>query len=167
MALNPTPEPARGAGVDAYIGLGANLGDPQAAVQAAIAAIGQLDGVRLVRQSSLYGSAPVDAGGADYVNAVVLVHTGLSGVQLLQALQGIEAQAGRERPFKNAPRTLDLDVLLFGAEAIRTDTLEVPHPRMHQRAFVLRPLAEIAPQTVTQAQLDAVRAQGVWLLSPA
>lgn len=167
MALNLTPEPAQGAWVDAYIGLGANLGDPQAAVQAAIAAIGQLDGVRLTRQSSLYGSAPVDAGGADYVNAVVRVQTSLTCLQLLQALQGVEAQAGRERPFKNAPRTLDLDVLLFGTEAIQTDTLEVPHPRMLQRAFVLRPLAEIAPELVMQAQVDAVRAQGVWLLGTA
>lgn len=165
MAPNRTPDPvAQGQSVDAYIGLGANLGDPQSAVLAAIAAIGQTAGVRLVRQSSLYGSAPVDAGGADYVNAVVQVETSLTCLQLLQALQRIEAHAGRERPFRNAPRTLDLDVLMFGQETLQTELLTVPHPRMLQRAFVLRPLAEIAPDTVTQAQLDAVRAQEVWLL---
>ena len=167
MAPNPTPEPAPGAWVQAYIGLGANLGDARSAVQAAIAAIGRLDGVRLTKQSSLYGSAPVDAGGADYVNAVVQVQTTLTGLQLLLALQGIEAQAGRERPFKNAPRTLDLDLLLLGTEVIHTEALQVPHPRMNERAFVLRPLAEIAPHLVTPVQLDAVRAQSVWLLEPA
>jgi 2-amino-4-hydroxy-6-hydroxymethyldihydropteridine diphosphokinase len=108
----------------------------------------------------------VDAGGADYVNAVVQVQTTLTGLQLLRALQDIEAQAGRERPFKNAPRTLDLDVLLFGGEVIQTEALQVPHPRMTERAFVLRPLAEIAPHLVTPAQLEAVRTQRVWLLEP-
>jgi 2-amino-4-hydroxy-6-hydroxymethyldihydropteridine diphosphokinase len=167
MAPIPTPESAHLAVVEAYVGLGANLGDAQSAVQAAIAAIGKLDGVRLTQQSSLYGSAPVDAGGADYVNAVVQVHTTLSGLQLLHALQAIEAQAGRERPFRNAPRTLDLDVLLFGNASIQTELLTVPHPRMAERAFVLRPLAEIAPDLVTPAQLDAVCAQRMWLLEPA
>lgn len=150
--------------VAAYIGLGANLGDAQASVLGAIGGISRIGGVRLTRQSSLYGSAPVDAGGADYVNAVVEVQTGLSCLQLLHALQAIEAGAGRERPFRNAPRTLDLDVLLFGAEQIHSEGLTVPHPRMAQRAFVLRPLAEIAPDLVTQSQLDAVQAQRVWLL---
>ena len=158
---------ASGEAVAAYIGLGANLGDAQACVLGAMAEISRIDGVQLTRQSSLYGSAPVDAGGADYVNAVVEVQTRLSCLQLLHALQAIEARAGRERPFRNAPRTLDLDVLLFGSEIIQTDMLEVPHPRMLQRAFVLRPLAEIAPDLVTQAQLDAVQTQLVWLLGPA
>ena len=158
---------ASGEAVAAYIGLGANLGDAQDCVLGAMAEIGRIDGVQLTLQSSLYGSAPVDAGGADYVNAVVEVQTRLSCLQLLHALQAIETRAGRERPFRNAPRTLDLDVLLFGSEIIQTDMLEVPHPRMLQRAFVLRPLAEIAPDLVTQAQLDAVQTQSVWLLGPA
>jgi 2-amino-4-hydroxy-6-hydroxymethyldihydropteridine diphosphokinase len=158
---------ASGEAVAAYIGLGANLGDAQACVLGAMAEIGRIDGVQLTQQSSLYGSAPVDAGGADYVNAVVEVQTRLSCLQLLHALQAIEARAGRERPFRNAPRTLDLDVLLFGSEIIQTDMLEVPHPRMLQRAFVLLPLAEIAPGLVTQAQRDAVQTQSVWLLGPA
>ena len=152
--------------VAAYIGLGANLGDAQACVLGAMAEIGRIDGVQLTRQSSLYGSAPVDAGGADYVNAVVEVQTRLSCPQLLNALQAIEARAGRQRPFRNAPRTLDLDVLLFGAAHIQSEGLTVPHPRMAQRAFVLRPLAEIAPGLVTQSQLDAVQTQAVWLLGP-
>jgi len=107
LPTKPTPV---GGWVDAFIGLGANLGDARAAVCDAVLAIAATDGVRLIRQSPLYGSAPVDAGGGDYVNAVVQVQTCLPAQALLQALLAIEAQAGRERPFRNAPRTLDLDV---------------------------------------------------------
>jgi len=148
----------------AYIGLGANLGDPRAAVTDAIQAIAALPQVRLTRQSSLYGSAPVDAGGGDYVNAVVEVHTTLEPHALLAQLQTIEDAAGRARPYRNAPRTLDLDILLYGQQTLHDETLVIPHPRMEQRAFVLRPLAEIAPELVSSAQLQAVAEQSVWVL---
>ncbi len=149
--------------VIAYIGLGANLGDARHAVLAAIEAIAQLDGVSHLRRSSLYGSAPVLADGADYVNAVVEVRTVLPPVQLLEALQGLEAGAGRQRSYQNAPRTLDLDVLLYGDSQIKNPVLEVPHPRMWERAFVLQPLAELAPNLVSPAQLQGVADQRIWL----
>ena len=147
-----------------YLGLGANLGDPRAAVLAAMDAIADLDGLALTRQSSLYGSAPVDAGGGDYVNAVVQVQTRLKPHALLQQLQGIEHAAGRQRPYRNAPRTLDLDVLLYDQLVLNDADLVLPHPRMWERAFVLRPLAEIAPELVSAAQLQAVADQSVWVL---
>ncbi|NVO06396.1 MAG: 2-amino-4-hydroxy-6-hydroxymethyldihydropteridine diphosphokinase [Rhodoferax sp.] len=158
--------PAQGvkASVLAYIGLGANLGDPRAAVTAAIRSIAALPGIRLTRQSSLYGSAPIDAGGGDYVNAVVEVQTPLEPHALLAQLQVIENAAGRARPYRNAPRTLDLDVLLYDALALNNADLVLPHPRMWERAFVLRPLAEIAPALVSPAQLQAVADQSVWVL---
>ncbi len=145
--------------VTAYIGLGANLGDAAAAVQGATAALGQLPVTSLQRQSSLYRSTPVDAGGPDYVNAVAEISTRLDAHELLAQLQTIESAAGRERPYRNAPRTLDLDLLLYGEERVHTDTLQVPHPRMHARAFVLVPLAEIAPQRVDAQALAAVADQ--------
>ncbi|RFO98361.1 2-amino-4-hydroxy-6-hydroxymethyldihydropteridine diphosphokinase [Rhodoferax lacus] len=150
--------------VIAYIGLGANLGDPRTAVLCAIDAIADLDGLALTAQSSLYGSAPVDAGGADYVNAVVQVTTRLKPHALLAQLQGIENAAGRSRPFRNAPRTLDLDVLLYAQLVLNDADLVLPHPRMWQRAFVLQPLAELAPDLVSAEQLQAVAEQSVWVL---
>jgi 2-amino-4-hydroxy-6-hydroxymethyldihydropteridine diphosphokinase len=148
--------------VTAYIGLGANLGNAAMAVRQALAAIAALSGVQGTRASSLYGSAPVDAGGADYVNAVLQVQTTLSPQQLLAALQGIEQHAGRERSYRNAPRTLDLDLLLYGAQVIDTPDLVVPHPRMWERAFVLLPLAEIDASLVSTDQLAAVKHQKAW-----
>jgi 2-amino-4-hydroxy-6-hydroxymethyldihydropteridine diphosphokinase len=150
--------------VVAYIGLGANLGDPRAAVLQALDAIADLDQVVLTRTSKLYGSAPVDAGGADYVNAVAEVQTRLKPHALLKQLQAIEESAGRQRPYRNAPRTLDLDVLLYDQLVMDEADLVLPHPRMWQRAFVLRPLAEIAPELVTVAALQAVAEQSVWTL---
>ena len=150
--------------VVAYIGLGGNLGDARAAVQAALDAIAAIRGVELMAASSLYGSAPVDSSGDDYVNAVAQVQTTLPPEALLDALQAIENHAGRERPYRNAPRTLDLDLLLYGAESIQTQRLAVPHPRMWERAFVLLPLCEIAPALVSVPQLEAVQGQGVWRL---
>ena len=148
----------------AYIGLGANLGDARAAVAQAIEAIAALTGVQLLRQSSLYGSAPVDAGGDDYVNAVAQVQTTRTPLQLLHALQTIEDAAGRARPYRNAPRTLDLDLLRYADLQLDTPELVLPHPRMTARAFVLRPLAEIAPELVSDAALQAVADQPVWVL---
>lgn len=151
--------------VRAFVGLGANLGDPAATLRVALGGLARLPATRLVRASGLYGSTPVDSSGPDYVNAVAEIHTCLSAPALLVALQQQELQAGRERPYRNAPRTLDLDLLLFGTGRIASPALTVPHPRMAERAFVLMPLAEIAPELVAAAQLDAVRDQGVWLLA--
>ena len=148
----------------AYIGLGANLGDARRAVTEAIQAIAALPQTSLTRQSSLHGSAPVDAGGDDYVNAVVEVQTRLEPHALLAALQAIEKAAGRARPYRNAPRTLDLDILLYDQLELSDADLVIPHPRMGLRAFVLRPLAEIAPALVSTQQLQAVAEQSVWVL---
>ena len=147
----------------AWIGLGANLGERVDALRAALAAIAALPGTSVRRVSSLYRSAPVDAGGPDYFNAVAEIATTLAPQALLEALQAIEHGAGRERPYRNAPRTLDLDILLWNdpGVAIATATLTVPHPRMAERAFVLLPLAEIAPARVPQAALQAVAAQRI------
>ena len=150
--------------VTAYIGLGANLGVPQAALLAAMDDIAALNEVTLTRRSSLYGSAPVESSGPDYVNAVVEVETLLTAPQLLAQLQAIEQQNGRERPYLNAPRTLDLDVLIFGESTICSVSLTVPHPRMALRAFVLRPLAELAPERVCAALLQSVASQAAWRL---
>ncbi|EGJ09743.1 2-amino-4-hydroxy-6-hydroxymethyldihydropteridine pyrophosphokinase, partial [Rubrivivax benzoatilyticus JA2 = ATCC BAA-35] len=102
-------------------------------------------GTRLVRRSSLWRSAPVDAAGPDFHNAVAELDTTLAPAGLLAALHAIEAAHGRERPYRNAPRTLDLDLLFYGDEVIDTASLVVPHPRAHLRAFVLRPLLELEP----------------------
>ncbi len=153
--------------VTAYIALGANLGDAAQAVRDAIAHIGALPQTVLVRQSSLYRTAPIDAGGPDYINAVVEVSTRLTAPELLAQLQRLELQAGRERSWRNAPRTLDLDLLLLGSARIESAALTVPHPRMQQRAFVLVPLSEIAPQLVPAAQLLAVAGQTSTRLPPA
>ena len=129
----------------AHIGLGANLGDARATLQAALQALAGLPGCRLLQVSAVYRSAPVDAAGPDFFNAVAALHTGLEPLPLLDALQAIELQFGRQRPHVNAPRTLDLDLLLLGDLQLQTPRLTLPHPRLHQRAFVLLPLLEIAP----------------------
>jgi 2-amino-4-hydroxy-6-hydroxymethyldihydropteridine diphosphokinase len=152
--------------VTAYVGLGANLGEPVRALQQALAALGRLPQTTLVRHSSCYRSAPVDAGGPDFINAVAEVSTSLGAHELLAQLQALEQGAGRERPYRNAPRTLDLDLLLYGAGRIFSPALTVPHPRMRERAFVLQPLAEIAPQLVSASELAAVAAQRIAPLPP-
>ncbi len=134
---------AEAATVTAYIGIGANLGQPDENVRQALAALQSIPQTRLNAASSLYASAPVDAGGNDYVNAVARLDTQLDANALLLQLQAIEQTFGRERAFRNAPRTLDLDLLLFGQAQIASATLQVPHPRMMTRAFVLLPLLEI------------------------
>ncbi|RQO83250.1 2-amino-4-hydroxy-6-hydroxymethyldihydropteridine diphosphokinase [Acidovorax sp. FJL06] len=153
--------------VRVYVGLGANLGEREVALRKALAALGQCPGTRVLRVSPLYGSAPVDAGGPDYLNAVAEVATALTPEALLQALQAIEQSAGRERPYRNAPRTLDLDILWFGDQVIDTPALTVPHPRMAERAFVLRPLADLVHERVAAAALQAVAAQSIYLLADA
>ena len=129
----------------AGIGLGANLGDARATLDAAIEALELLPETTLRTVSSIYRSAPVDSSGPDYMNAVALLDTRLAPLALLAELQRIELAHGRERPYYNAPRTLDLDLLFHGEQRMTTPRLVLPHPRMHERAFVLRPLAELAP----------------------
>lgn len=165
--------------VRAYIALGANLGDAAAAIRSAVKAIALLPQTSVVKTSSIYKTAPLMSAGSggvkgkepgaikptdpggDYLNAVVEVQTGLSAPTLLQNLQQIEQAAGRERPYPNAPRTLDLDLLLYGSASIDSAHLTVPHQRMWQRAFVLVPLAEIAPFLVSDVQLRAVLRQQI------
>jgi len=133
--------------ITAYIGLGSNQDDPRAQVMRAFAELAELPGTRVAARSPLYGSTPVDAPAQpDFVNAVAAVDTELSAAQLLDALQAIESRHGRARPYRNAPRTLDLDLLLFGDMAFASPLLTLPHPRMHERAFVLQPLLDLDPR---------------------
>ena len=133
----------------AWVGIGANLGDARANVLDAIERLSRLPAASLLQTSSLYRTAPIDSSGDDYVNAVASLDTELDAHALLQALFTIEQAHGRERPYRNAPRTLDLDLLLYGDRVIDdAPTLIVPHPRMHERAFVLAPLAEVVPDLV-------------------
>jgi 2-amino-4-hydroxy-6-hydroxymethyldihydropteridine diphosphokinase len=129
--------------VDAYVGLGANLGCAAQTLQQALDAMCLLPQTTLIARSSLFSSAPVDAQGDDFVNAVAHLQTGLDAEALLFALQAIELRFGRERPFRHAPRTLDLDLLLYGQLQTASAHLQVPHPRMTARAFVLKPLLEL------------------------
>ncbi|MBL0730815.1 2-amino-4-hydroxy-6-hydroxymethyldihydropteridine diphosphokinase [Piscinibacter sp. HJYY11] len=152
----------------AYVGLGANLGDPAEAVRTAVDALGRMPASRVEAVSGLYRSAPIDAEGPDFINAVAALHTTLTAYELLAQLQAIEAEFGRERPYTNAPRTLDLDLLLYGDREIVSDDLTVPHARMHERAFVLRPLAELTGETFPipgrgpiASLLEAVSAQPI------
>jgi len=131
--------------VVAYIGLGANLGDSAATLLQAAREIGMLRGVTDTTLSPMYCTAPVDAGGPDYTNAVLRITTSLGPEELLKELQRIELAHGRQRPFRNAPRTLDLDLLLHGDEVRDSEFLTLPHPRMHERAFVLQPLLDLEP----------------------
>ncbi len=133
----------------AFIGLGANLGEPCAQLRLAIAALDVLAASRLITVSSFYASAPLGyRDQPDFVNAVAEIETDLGPRALLDSLLGIERAVGRRRSFRDAPRELDLDLLLYGSQTITEPGLQVPHPRMHERAFVLAPLAEIAPGCV-------------------
>jgi 2-amino-4-hydroxy-6-hydroxymethyldihydropteridine diphosphokinase len=135
--------------VTAYIALGSNLDDPAGQVSDAFAALAALPDSRLTARSSLYRTAPVGyADQPDFINAVAALDTALAPRALLDALLEIELSRGRARKFANAPRTLDLDLLLYGDTQLDTPGLTLPHPRMHERAFVLVPLAEIAPDCV-------------------
>jgi 2-amino-4-hydroxy-6-hydroxymethyldihydropteridine diphosphokinase len=152
MTTTATPPNEPPAGATVFIGLGANLGDARATLHDALTALRALAVPGSVTASSLYRSAPVDSSGPDYLNAVARLRTALAPHALLDALQAIEQRFGRERPYRNAPRTLDLDVLLFGVEGedggvvLSDDRLVVPHPRAALRAFVLEPLTELWPQ---------------------
>jgi len=145
----------------AFVAIGANLGDARETVLRAMDDLDRLPGTRVSARSSLYRSAPVDAGGPDFVNAVVELQTGLDPLALLGELQRLEAGAGRERTYRNAPPTLDLDLLRHGDAVLETPQLSLPHPRLAERAFVLLPLAEIAPEQVTSQQLAQVADQRI------
>lgn len=142
----------------AVIALGANLGEPRKALEKAVAAIDRIPKTRILRTSSYYGTEPIDSSGPDYVNAVATVSTELSAEELLRSLFEIENAAHRVRPvgIHNAPRTLDLDLLLYADEVRDSDFLTLPHPRMHERAFVLVPLLEIVPDCVIPGKGKAV-----------
>jgi 2-amino-4-hydroxy-6-hydroxymethyldihydropteridine diphosphokinase len=131
--------------IRAYIALGANLGDPLAQVRQSVVELGALPQTRLMQCSSFYLSAPVNAEGPDFVNAVAAVDTRLPASVLLQSLLDIENRHGRARDYRNAPRTLDLDLLLYDGLICSEPGLTLPHPRMHERMFVLLPLLEISP----------------------
>ena len=150
--------------VTAFVALGGNLGDARASVLQAFRDLADLPQTRLIARSRLYRTAPHEASGPDFINAVARIDTCLSAPELLQALQSLEYAAGRERPYPNAPRTLDLDLLLYGDARIDSPRLTVPHPRMQGRAFVLHPLADLAPERVAPADLQAVQDQPIALL---
>jgi 2-amino-4-hydroxy-6-hydroxymethyldihydropteridine diphosphokinase len=159
--------------VIATIGLGANLNDPAAQVEYALAELDRLPGTRLLARSSLYASAPVGyVDQPDFINAAAQIETTLAPRALLAALLDIEHRHGRERSFRNAPRTLDLDLLLYGQAHFHEDGLTLPHPRMTERGFVLLPLLEIAPDAVIPGHgpaagwLAACSDQSVTVLPP-
>jgi 2-amino-4-hydroxy-6-hydroxymethyldihydropteridine diphosphokinase len=162
MALRPmvqpspaAPEPTSLPGPRIFVGLGANVGADfevvVARVRQALRELDSLPGTRRVAASSLYRSAPVDASGPPFVNAVAELRSELGPLDLLDALQALEQRHGRQRPYHHAPRTLDLDLLLHGPQQLCTPRLVLPHPRLHQRAFVLLPLLELAPELLHPA----------------
>jgi 2-amino-4-hydroxy-6-hydroxymethyldihydropteridine diphosphokinase len=154
----------------AYIALGANLGDPEDTLQSAVDALRSIERSNFVSVSPMYRSAPIDCEGPDFVNAVVRIDTGLEPYGLLLHLQDLEMMLGRKRRSgekRNVPRKVDLDLLLVGDLIVRSAPLTLPHPRMHQRAFVLRPLLDLDPAAIAPAlgrldrYLDAVAAQRI------
>ncbi|MVW77374.1 2-amino-4-hydroxy-6-hydroxymethyldihydropteridine diphosphokinase [Bordetella sp. 02P26C-1] len=132
----------------AYIGLGANLGDAVTTLHTVLKELRGSPGVLYCEPSRFYRTAPVEATGPDYINAVAALDTSLAPLELLDLLQALETRHGRQRPYPNAPRTLDLDLLLHGDTQMDSPRLILPHPRMHERAFVLAPLHELAPDLV-------------------
>ncbi|RQO62029.1 2-amino-4-hydroxy-6-hydroxymethyldihydropteridine diphosphokinase [Paucibacter sp. KBW04] len=159
-------------GTLAFVGLGANLGDTRQSLQQALQALSELPSTALLACSSAYRTAPVEASGPDFLNAVAMLRTQLSPMELLDALQAIEQAHGRERPYLNAPRTLDLDLLLFGELSLASMRLTLPHPRLHQRAFVLQPLLELQADLAAPglgalaAFLPALQDQAISRLGP-
>ena len=147
--------------VEAVIALGANLGDPVRTITQALRDLADLPETEVSRASSLYRTAPHEATGPDFINAVARVRTQLSPQAMLRALQAQEQRAGRERPYPNAPRTLDLDLIFHGEASIHTPELTLPHPRWRERAFVLVPLAEIWPERVPAGYWEAVQHQAI------
>lgn len=155
-----------------YLGLGANLGDARQTLKDAVVCLAQHAGITITGRSHFYRTAPVDAHGDDYVNCAVMLETGLSAQQVLRLCQTIEHHFGRERPYKNAPRTLDVDVLLYGAQTLHYPDLTIPHPRIARRAFVLMPLNDLNPDLMIPGHgrvadlLGAVADQRVERIAP-
>jgi 2-amino-4-hydroxy-6-hydroxymethyldihydropteridine diphosphokinase len=147
--------------VTAYVAIGANLGDALQTVLQAFDALALLPDSRVTARSRLYRTAPHEAEGPDFVNAVARLETRLSAPDLLDALQALENQAGRQRSFLNAPRTLDLDMLMYGDARMSSSRLTLPHPRWRERAFVLYPLADVWPDCVSAEDLARVTAQAI------
>jgi 2-amino-4-hydroxy-6-hydroxymethyldihydropteridine diphosphokinase len=151
----------------AYLGLGANLGDARQTLKDAVVCLAQQHAITVLAKSSLYRTAPIDAGGDDFFNLVVKLETALPVRHLLALCHKIEHHFGRERPYRNAPRTLDIDILLYGEHCIDEPDLTVPHPRLTERAFALVPLVEIEPSLIVpqrgraQNFLDSVASQRI------
>jgi len=151
--------------VTAHVALGANLGEPIPTLVRAVNALSLVPGTSVVAKSALYRTAPVEASGPDYFNAVVEILTTLGAPDLLVQLQKIEQSEGRQRPWRHAPRTLDLDLLLYGSATVDSPSLTVPHPRMQERGFVMVPLADIAPQWSAVARSAPLQQQAVTRVS--
>ena len=147
--------------VTAYVALGANLGDARSAVLQAFEALACWPGIEVTGRSALYRTAPHEAQGPDFINAVARIDTRLTAPDVLDALQAIEHQAGRLRPYVNAPRSLDLDLLFYGDACMLSPRLTLPHPRWRERAFVLVPLADVWPQRVGPEDLARVADQAI------
>ena len=147
--------------VTAYVALGANLGDARVAVLQAFEALACWPEIEVTGRSALYRTAPHEAQGPDFINAVVRIDTRLTAPEVLDALQAIEHRAGRVRPYVNAPRSLDLDLLFYGDACMQSPRLTLPHPRWRERAFVLVPLADVWPQRVGPEDLARVAAQAI------
>jgi 2-amino-4-hydroxy-6-hydroxymethyldihydropteridine diphosphokinase len=147
--------------VTAYVALGANLGDARVAVMQAFEALACWPGIEVTGRSALYRTAPHEAQGPDFINAVARIETRLSAPDVLDALQAIEHRAGRLRPYVNAPRSLDLDLLFYGDACMHSPRLTLPHPRWRERAFVLFPLADVWPQRVGPEDLARVVGQTI------
>jgi 2-amino-4-hydroxy-6-hydroxymethyldihydropteridine diphosphokinase len=155
--------------VRAFIGLGANLGQARETIERALEGLSNTPGIESLIVAPLYGSDPVDAQGPTFVNTVAHIQTTLAPLSLLDALQALEQAHGRERPFRNAPRTLDLDLLWYDGVTMETPRLTLPHPRMHERAFVLKPLSDLTPELMLkqggiQSLLEQCGEQKLWPL---
>lgn len=150
--------------VTAYVAIGANLGDALQTVVWAFEALARLPDTHVTGRSRLYRTAPHEAQGPDFVNAVAQIETRLTAPAVLDALQALENQAGRQRPYPNAPRTLDLDLLFYGQARMDSARLTLPHPRWRERAFVLYPLADLVPDKVRAEDLARVSGQGIRVL---
>ena len=147
--------------VTAYVAIGANLGDAQQTVLQAFDALALLPRTQLIARSMIYRTAPHEAKGPDFFNAVARIETGLTAPDLLDALQALENQAGRLRPYLHAPRTLDLDLLFYGDAQVSSPRLTLPHPRWRNRAFVLFPLADVWHDRVKPEDLIRLAGQGI------
>lgn len=169
-----TPSASHSAPHLAYVALGANLGEPIVQLRRAFEALARIEHSRLLRTSSLYRTAPIGVHGQpDFINAVAALATALAPEALLNALLNIETEFGRRRDYPNAPRTLDLDLLMVDDRVLDTPRLQLPHPRLHLRAFVIMPLLEIAPDCripgrgLAAAWRPAVQMQAIERLPPA